>query len=314
MQSQQKAHQLVVVAPYNMHEFDQKLELFYAHLPPETNPVTRLEEAARYFLDRPYVFEPLGEGPESPYYQEPLYRTDLFDCVTYLDTVLALAKSNNFADFKKNIIQIRYHHQKIHYTHRTDWFTDLEWIPNTQEIKWIADVTSKIVDKKQQPVIEIARTIIDKPNWYRVKTMRALHLLQSLPLDEAQQRLTQLQAESEKFIACTSSLTYVPLTKLFDAGGNPDHFLFDQIPLNCMIALARPNWGIRDNFKDYPQGYGTNLNVCHVGLSIRTQAGLTFYHASAEEGKVLQLPLEVYLKKYLGSDIKGIHIEEITVA
>lgn len=300
-----------LIAPYNLDEIDAALENLLQTLP--TAPFCeRLQAAASHFLDRPYVFEPLGEGPEGYYDQQPLYRHDQFDCVSYVNTILALARARNLSEFKRNILQIRYQQRKIHYTQRTDWFTDLEWLPRSRELAWLENSSSQILDAEKQPLMAFARTIIDKPNWYRVKTSRALRFLQALPPAEEERRLEALRAEGKAFVASASSLAYLPWQDLFKTEGALEAAVFEQIPAAAVLVLVRPNWAIRDQFKDFPQGYGSNLNVGHLGLSLKSSAGRLFYHASSEEGRVVALPLEAYLRKFLDSELtKGIHVEKI---
>ena len=303
-------NQPVIIPAYNMDLFDKKIEGFY--LSDKREPEEQLKKAASLFLDCPYLFEPLGEGPDGKYDQNPLYRTDIFDCVTYLDTVLALSKSQNLADFKHNLMQIRYANGVIDYTQRTDWFTDLEWLPRARQLGWISDVTTTIKDQSGKILTETAETIIDKPNWYHVKTLRALHHKVPLTTEASERLLKELREEGHAFHAKPSQLNYIPTDRLLDENGNPNMHLWDQIPSGCVVVFARPNWEIRDHFKDYPNGYGTNLNVCHVGLLLRTNGTLMHYNASGTDKKVLAVPLIDYAKYHLlANTIKGIHIEKI---
>ena len=105
-----------IITPYDMNEFDDKINTLYSILSLEKNSLKKIETAAKFFLDLPYLFEPLGEGADAPYYQEPLYRTDKFDCVTFVDTILALINSHDLSQFKKNILRIRYLKNEINYT------------------------------------------------------------------------------------------------------------------------------------------------------------------------------------------------------
>lgn len=304
-------NEMSTVKPYDMQLFDNKINEFYRTINVEDFK-NKLRAAATFFLGQPYVWEPLGEGEVGKYYQEPLYRTNQFDCVTFTDTVLALAHSQNLSQFKWNILQIRYAKPFINYIYRTDWFTDLEWLPHAEQIGWLEDVTNKINDKNGKSIAINAATLIDKPNWYKVRPMKSLRLEKSLPKEEAAQLLEELRAEGQAFQAKSSNLAYLPLNILFDDKGKPNPFFFDQIPSESVIVIVRPNWQIRDHLNGFPNGYGTNLNVSHLGISIRTKQGLMFYHASSIKHKVVSLPLTEYLQTYLHSDsVKGIHVEKI---
>lgn len=302
---------ITVVQPYDMRDYDQQINEYYQTATKQ--PSDHLKLAATFFLDQPYLFEPVGEGEHAEFSQEPLYRTDKFDCVSYVNTVLALIHAKHLQQFKEKILSIRYANAQVNYTHRTDWFTDLEWLPNARQLGWLKDITEKIVDDNHQPIALATETLIDKPNWYKVKPFKVMHLLEPLPTSqEADNLIRSLRAKAELFKAQSSRLTYLPLNKLFNANGSENDYLLQQIPSGSVIVIVRPDWQIRDNFPGFPNGYGTNLNVSHLGLTIRTQQGLMFYHASSIHRKVEFLPLTDYLKQYLDSPtIKGIHVEQI---
>ena len=77
-------------------QHDQEIQKIYDKLPNARadDLLTRLTVISEYFKGRPYVLGNLGEGSQGKYDQEPLYRTDVFDCTTYVETVIALAKAN----------------------------------------------------------------------------------------------------------------------------------------------------------------------------------------------------------------------------
>lgn len=294
--------------------YDQPFIQFY-----QTHPAlyteslqTRVVTIADYFLNQPYQFEPLGEGEQGRYSTLPLYRGDQFDCVTFVDTVLAMAHSSDFTQFQQSFLKIRYLNQKIDYTQRSDWFTDLEWNPHLQNLGYIKDITATFVDENNQPVTKIATAIINKPAYYTQKTTANLNLPQ-LSEDELAKRLTELKAEGKKFKAVSSSLSYIPFSALFDVQGQPIATLWKQFPDMAVVEIVRPNWR-PVNPKDKQTDYGTNLNVSHLGIAIRTPESIIFYHASSNN-TVVKLRLIDYLQSFLNdtrpAPIAGIHIEKI---
>lgn len=296
---------ITLATAYDMQAYDKILESLLL----ESND---LESYAQFFLDRPYLFEPLGEGANARFSQEPLYRTDKFDCVSYVNTLLSLLHAHDLQAFKKNILAVRYSCPLPHYLFRTDWFTDLEWIPHAQQLGWIKDVTHTVLDQDQRSIAKIATAVIDKPNWCKVKPLNTLHLFSPLPQrEEALSLLQELRSHANLFSPQTSQMTYLPLDKLFQQG-KPEMDFFNQIPSPVFIAVARPNWPIKDNFANFPQGYGTNLNVSHVGIGIRSHQELLFYHASRLKGKVVCEPLIDYINELMvDTTFQGIHIEKI---
>jgi hypothetical protein len=303
-------NQPITIPPYSMDHSDKEIQSFYQSIALGLTPLEKLTAAAAAFLEQPYFFEPLGEGKEGQYDQSPLYRTDIFDCVTYLDTVLALFNSTNLLTYQQNMMQIRYKNSIQQYQQRTDWFTDLEWLPNVRQIGWVHDITSEMIPFTHQSFI--AKTIIDKPRWYEVKAMRALRLLKIPDAEQLEALLMNLRNEGRAFQAEPSEITYIPSDQLIDADGNPDAPLFRQIPSGTVVVFVRADWQIRDKFKDYPNGYGTNLNVCHVGLLLWIDDTLMLFNACGTDKKVLSIPLADYLKRHLTINrIDGIHLEKI---
>ena len=141
---------MIRVKSYNMAKIDEDINFALA----KTN--NNLELVAKYFLGAPYLFEALGEGELGSYSQEPLYRADCFDCVTYVNTVMALTFAKSLSEFKNIINKIRYKNSVPKYINRTDWFTDLEWIPNMQSLGFLSDATTC-------DGVEIAETLIGEP-------------------------------------------------------------------------------------------------------------------------------------------------------
>ena len=80
------------------------------------------------FLSRTFLSSPYKEAPLSPPGEEVLV-IDLegFDCFTYLDTVEALRLSNSFAEFKKNLVRVRYKDGEVSYARRNHFFSDWAW-------------------------------------------------------------------------------------------------------------------------------------------------------------------------------------------
>lgn len=284
--------------------------------------MSRLGSIIPLFLGRPYQWEALGEGSSGRYSQDPLYRFDAFDCVTFVNTVLALIYSNGITAFKKNLQAIRYSAGEVDYRLRTDWFTDLEWNPRAQELGWLQDVTPTFKDANQQPLFTVAKTVIDKPGWYAARSLEDLHV----PLGPAEKtaRLIALQAEGRAFSSKESQLPYIPLHSCFSGNKRnkqPIASFWAQMPGACVIEIVRPDWPIKTTWID-PQGrargYGTNLNVSHLGFALKDPKTekFTFYHASRlENKKVMSIDLFDYLVPYCHHDtIKGIHVEAIQPA
>lgn len=267
-----------------------------------TKPVVeRIAIASEFFLGKKYLLGALGEGDQGQFDQGPLFRTDAFDCMTYVSTVIALSKADNFNDFLQHIRRIRYHQGNIAFEHRNH-FTSLDWNPHNIEAGYLRDVTQNVVDHNKQAISIQATSLIDKPNWYRHFTANSLKLRKPLSHAEKNKRLQALQAISKQVSAQQAAILYLPLSKLFTSDGNPVENLFQQIPHGAVVEIVRPDWALRDKI-------GTNLHVSHMGFAIRTADGLMYREASSTNGKIIDIPLSEYLQAYLNSPtVKGINV------
>jgi hypothetical protein len=82
----------------------------------------RIDVVSRALLGRPYAAYPLIGGPREP--ERFVVRDDAFDCVTFCETVLAVARSFSFGDFAVQLRKIRYRDGEIAWTARNHYFAD----------------------------------------------------------------------------------------------------------------------------------------------------------------------------------------------
>jgi hypothetical protein len=84
----------------------------------------RVEILSRHFLGYPYKSNPLiGSADTAEVFSVSL---DHFDCVTYLETILALARASDVDEFTACLRQIRYEHGRIRWELRHHYMT--AWI------------------------------------------------------------------------------------------------------------------------------------------------------------------------------------------
>ena len=67
-----------------------------------------------------------------------------FDCLTFVDCIVAMTRSESFSLFKENLISIRYRSGEIAFENRNHFFTDLE----ASNPELIADVTRSIGEQR----------------------------------------------------------------------------------------------------------------------------------------------------------------------
>ena len=291
-------------SPIEQHA-DETLRKLYHRLQskPRADMLTRTTTISGLFIGRKYLLGSLGEGNNSFYDQSPLYRTDAFDCETYVDTVLAIALAKDPETFKQRINQIRYRNGHVSYIDRNH-FTCLDWNKNNQQQGFVKDITTTLRDNKNQPIAKFARALIDKPAWYQHFTIQQLRINKKSFIAK-EKRLQSLKQQGATLAATISTIPYIPLSALFDKSGQANMALFHQIPNTAIIEIIRPNW-------DLSKEIGTHLNVSHLGFAIWDKGTLFFREASSIHGKIVDVPFIDYLRDALKSPtIKGINIQII---
>ncbi len=88
----------------------------------------RTAHFSKEFLGRPYLLGPLGEGG---FGGKPLVYTDSFDCVTYMEHVLAMAYAVHEDSVFNQLQQIRYADGKIDYLTRKHYFVE-DWMRDSR--------------------------------------------------------------------------------------------------------------------------------------------------------------------------------------
>jgi len=87
---------------------------------------SRIDLLSRHFLGHPYKANPLiGSVDAAEVFTASL---DGFDCVTYIETVMALARASNVEDFTEWLRKIRYDRGRIQWQRRNHYMT--LWIRN----------------------------------------------------------------------------------------------------------------------------------------------------------------------------------------
>lgn len=243
---------------------------------------------ANLFLSKksPYLSDPLGEGEHGLHSTKPLYRFDAFDCTTFVETVLALARSGSAEEFKSVINKVRYKDGVISYEARNH-FTSVDWIPNNTQAGFVEDITGVIAGASTK----WAQTWIDKAAWYKKKG----------------EEFQSLGVGIEKELA---QLPYIAKEDLLNSPG-----LIERIPSGTIFHLVRVNWNLTE-------AIGTPLDVSHMGFLIRENGVLYMVHASngaARDGSdnylgVKKEPLRSYIERVMmnkGTSMVGFNIVRI---
>lgn len=173
--------------------------------------------ASELLLGRPYVLGPCGEGSNGDFDKKPICSLQTFDCTTYVEPVLAFAftdptGTNRDLEFKENFLDIKYSDPKeITFVNRNH-FTELHWIANAIQKKFLVDVTLTI-----DPNAPTRMKWLDVTGWYK-GLEDGVNKNSTLSQSEKDDLINALNKNStNKTVAPLAQLPYVPLATLLTA-------------------------------------------------------------------------------------------------
>ncbi len=129
-----------------------------------SNINVKLLKVSESFLGFPYKLNPLGEN--SGIDKDPIYRFDSFDCMTYVETVLALSFSKNKNDFIETINNIRYKNGNVSFINRLH-FQNPDWINNNKN--YVQNISNIISKKLLNKNANISNILLDRQEWFKKK-------------------------------------------------------------------------------------------------------------------------------------------------
>jgi hypothetical protein len=136
----------------------------------ERSAAGRINLLSRRFLGHPYQSDPLiGSAETAEVFTASLKS---FDCVTYLETMVALARSSNADDFADLLRCIRYDRGRIEWDRRNHYMTD--WIRNNLREGILRRITMRAVPT--------------------VSKVRILNVVRGLPAHRTRMKWTPKQA------------------------------------------------------------------------------------------------------------------------
>jgi hypothetical protein len=285
-----------IIPAYSMAQYDVAIqELLIKAVTVCKDFQDRIDFFSQAFLDHPYLNGALGEGESAEFDQQPLYRTDYFDCLTYVNTVLALALSNNLEVFCRNILRLNYRDSRPLYENRYH-FTSIDWNAAHEKSGLFSDITKTF----EIPAL-LAETTIDRSNFFQHKNYQDIKRLQEISSNEAENILKKLHALGDVFSPEKSTVNYLPIQAILASQNTKERFQA-QLPELTLAEMVRPNWDLREKI-------GTHLNISHLGFLFKRDNTLRFRHATVDLGKVVEIDFFEYLEKFKESPtLKGIYI------
>ena len=101
----------------------------------------RLMEISERFHGVKYKLDPLGEGRGED--TDPIFRLDAFDCLTFVETVLAMADARRMDEAEAMLQKIRYKHGRIgwRFRHHLTWG---QWLVENVQARRVEISTRRI--------------------------------------------------------------------------------------------------------------------------------------------------------------------------
>ncbi|BDG03263.1 N-acetylmuramoyl-L-alanine amidase-like domain-containing protein [Anaeromyxobacter oryzae] len=131
----------------------------------------RAAAATRPLLGAPYAPSPLGEGsgPDA----DPRFRLDAFDCMTFVETAVALGSARTLAEARRLLDDVRYAGSPALASRNHEVLS--QWIPAALAKGFVRDVTREVAGERARWIEET----YDVPSWEAVR--RAGRAIPGLP-------------------------------------------------------------------------------------------------------------------------------------
>jgi hypothetical protein len=100
----------------------------------------RAVEATRALVGAPYLPSPLGEGAGRD--PDPRFRLDAFDCMTFVETAVALSSASSLEEARLALDDVRYSGAPAFGARNHEVLS--QWIPSNVRKGWIADATAAL--------------------------------------------------------------------------------------------------------------------------------------------------------------------------
>ena len=110
----------------------------------------RIEAVSRQFLGLPYSSTLIGSAQQPEVFVAAL---DTFDCVTYIETVLALARASNASQFSEFLRHLRYDHGRVAWEKRNHYMT--HWIRNNTRNGTVRRIAARVPSRRKARLLNI---------------------------------------------------------------------------------------------------------------------------------------------------------------
>lgn len=252
-------------------------------------PPQRIAQASAALLGKPYRVDPLGEGESGTLDRDPVWRDDAFDCLTFVETTIALARSADEREAAASLQRLRYRDGVVSFGTRNH-FPEADWLPNNMASGQVRDISADVAAELRRPDwLADARGVVHRGAWLEAlphnPIQRANPLLHAAgPAQRAElARLAQQQGDA------TVDVRYL---RLRERTAPELQRVIAALPEAALVFIVRPNTSMVG-----PVGAVTQL--AHAGFVLRdAQGGTWFRNASSGRAKrVMDAPLLEYLQR-----------------
>ncbi len=222
-------------------------------------------QGIEYHIGLPYIANPLGEGENSKYDNNPLYRADGFDCTTYVENILAQHVSQTKRrDFMETLLRLRYIDAEVDFFSRAH-IMESDWIPNAIKQQFIAE--HKLHNAQKSELVFPVR------EWF----LNQKHIKNK---DDAYIQRAQTFSQYIK-----TSVPFVPKEQI------TAEFLKTLPDFMVVFFLRKPVTQAGVSARQYKTANAAQIT--HMGLLKKG----TLYHASSVQKKVVAVNLLDYINK-----------------
>ncbi len=244
--------------------------------------VQRVDFFSSYFLNKPYVFKPVGEGALGEFDQNPLYRTDCFDCLSYVTTVWALACSPNLDTFQQKIRALTYRDNTVNFYNRLEHFMETDWNPYHTSCHRIQDITTQCAQALHTQALTHTVTI-DKAAWLNTLVSTDIKHLHDSHQSEISLLIRNWKEQALEYKKQDVLVNYLAIEETLSP-----KFL-ESLPDCSLLEFVRPTWNIATTL-------GTDLSIAHIGWALRQDNRMIWRHASSDSQETMECSLGDYLK------------------
>lgn len=170
----------------------------------------RIDAISALWLGQPYKLGPLGEGLGAEIDADPVTRYDVFDCLTYVEEVMALAMAPDPDRAHELRMAMRYTQAPYTYENRRH-FMLAEWVPGTQTDGWMVDITAQL------PGAEPRSKTVTSQTWAGWKKRKAFPLSdERLPVGTMDFHVLPLDVPPETLAAIPDGAVLFTVRALWD--------------------------------------------------------------------------------------------------